>query len=406
MLNSHKLYAAAKFFVVLSGCTLGLFLAIGLGSIVQSHISTSPVSSMKGMTASVSSDVFKSMLASEMPFVEEQDVSSSFTANMFSYLFQIVTGVHPDDPRTILSMEVPGLANERAVLFRGGQAGGRAYPMDMTPPQDMLRPHTSQPDEKADAHGDETKPEPGKNGDGGEQGPSSEQKPQSDGQEPTQEEKPDVSNKVVFIYHSHNRESWLPELEGKTAFSEAFDPEINVTLLGKRLAKRLEEHGIGAISSDVDYPTAIPGYNWNYSYKYSLDTVREAMAVHSDLNYFFDIHRDAQARDLTTVTIDGVDYAQLYFIIGHRNPEWEKNEAFASEIHARLEERYPGISRGVWGKSANTGHAEYNQTISPNSILIEVGGPENTLEESYRTIDLLAEIFAEYYWEKRGAEPR
>lgn len=99
------------------------------------------------------------------------------------------------------------------------------------------------------------------------------------------------------------------------------------------------------------------------------------------------------------MTIDNVDYAQVFFIVGHRNPGWQQNEKFASSIHERMEERYPGISRGVWGKSASTGHAEYNQSVSPNSILIEVGGPENTLEESYRTIDVLAEVIAEYILE-------
>ena len=422
MIRSNKLYAAAKTFVILSGCTLGLFLAIGLSAIVQSNFSTSPVTSMKGITATVSSDVFKNMLALEMPHLEQEETSITFSAqNLMSVLFQSVTGVDPHDPKTLLAMEVPGLGNERAVLFRGGQAGDKSHvsPMDMTPPQSMLRPHVPQdaghgsgggsgaPTSEVE-HGDLQGDFGTSNGEasGGVSGQPRPDRlsPEATGPNGQAGSEAEELPKTVFIYHSHNRESWLPELEGKTAFSDAFHPEINVTLLGKRMAEKLEQFGIGATSSDVDYPTTIPGYNWNFSYKYSLDTVREASAVHGELEYFFDIHRDAQARDLTTATIDGVDYAQLFFIVGHRNPEWEKNEAFASELHERIESRYPGVSRGIWGKSANTGHAEYNQSISPNSILVEVGGPENTLEESYRTIDLLAEIFAEYYWETRGVE--
>mgnify|MGYP001196911739 FL=1 len=89
-------------------------------------------------------------------------------------------------------------------------------------------------------------------------------------------------------------------------------------------------------------------------------------------------------------------YAQVYFIVGTKNPNWKKNAEFANRIHKLLEQRMPGISRGVYAKSHN-GNAEYNQSLSPNSILMEIGGPYNTLEEMYRTADLLAELIADVY---------
>ncbi len=168
-------------------------------------------------------------------------------------------------------------------------------------------------------------------------------------------------SKVVFIYHSHNRESWYPVLTDKSK-----DPNSstkNITLVGKRLAQKLEEEGIGAQHSDTDYPTAIKNYRWELSYKYSMKTVKEAIASSKDLKFFFDLHRDSQRRKYTTVEIDGKSYAQVYFIIGHRNPDWEKNEAFATKIHEELDKKYPGISRGIWGKTAASGNAEYNQSL-------------------------------------------
>ncbi len=41
----------------------------------------------------------------------------------------------------------------------------------------------------------------------------------------------------------------------------------------------------------------------------------------------------------------------------------------------------------------------YNQDLSTHSIIIEVGGVDNTMEEMYRTTDALAEVIAEYYWQ-------
>lgn len=188
--------------------------------------------------------------------------------------------------------------------------------------------------------------------------------------------------------------------------SDKKDPnsdKTNITLVGKRLAKQLESLGVGSTHSSKDYPTSVSGYNWNYSYKYSLQTVRQALAANKQLKFFFDIHRDSQRRKKTTATIKGKDYAQVYFIIGHRNPNWRENEAFANEIHEKLEETYPGLSRGVWGKTAANGNGEYNQSIAPDSVLLEIGGVDNTLEESNRTVDVLAKVIAELYWKNEKA---
>lgn len=204
---------------------------------------------------------------------------------------------------------------------------------------------------------------------------------------------------IVFIYHTHNRESWNSEIqEGE---SNASSKEKNITLVGERLAQQLEKRGMGAMVSTTDYPTTVPNYEWNYSYKYSKKTVKEAIASNENLKFFFDLHRDSQARKYTTAEIDGVSYAQVYFVIGQRNTNWKENEAFAKKINEKIEEKYPGLSRGILGKTATTGNAEYNQSLAEQNVLIEIGGVENTLEESYRTADVLAEIISEIYEESK-----
>ena len=74
----------------------------------------------------------------------------------------------------------------------------------------------------------------------------------------------------------------------------------------------------------------------------------EAMSQNDGINYLIDIHRDSQRYNKTTATVNGVNYAKVYFIIGHANENWRQNEAFASKINAKLEKSYPGVSRGVW----------------------------------------------------------
>jgi stage II sporulation protein P len=207
-----------------------------------------------------------------------------------------------------------------------------------------------------------------------------------------------TSNKnVVLIYHSHNRESWVPELGIKDP-NKAYDEKKNITLVGERLAQSLKDLGVGAVDYSTDYTALEKGFKFTYSYKYSAKTVREAFAANPGIQYVFDIHRDSQSRSKTTATINGKDYAQVLFIIGQKNPNWELNEKFATQIHESMEKKLPGISRGIWGKSAHDGNAEYNQSLSPHNILIEIGGPYNTIAECNRTADLLAHVIAELYW--------
>ena len=124
------------------------------------------------------------------------------------------------------------------------------------------------------------------------------------------------------------------------------------------------------------------------------------MSSNKSLKFLFDIHRDSQKRKLTTATIEGKAYAQVFFIIGKSNPNWKQNTEFADQIHEKLEGSYPGLSRGIYGKSSNGGrnNGEYNQSLSEDSVLIEIGGIDNTLEECYRTADALAGVIADLYF--------
>ncbi|MBB3108957.1 stage II sporulation protein P [Paenibacillus phyllosphaerae] len=401
-----SLLVTGRMFMLLSLGSMVMVLVIGVGAIIQQKSSSSPVSSMKGFAASVSEGTFNDILAMEMPGADDGSTSSSIsTKQMSAFLVQVLTDINPNDPKSLLAREYPGMNAESAVLIRPGEtAGTTVEPEDNAPIHDGSDDPVSDPAVEGNNPGGDGsgRPSPDADEDFSTDGGSA--AGGAGGQTNTPETQPDKtpakpttgSKKVVFIYHSHARESWNPVL-GKTVE----DPQSttkNISLLGKRLAQKLEEQGIGAIASATDYPTAIKDYRWVLSYKYSKKTVTEAMAAHRELQYFFDIHRDSQKKDLTTATINGKTYAQVFFIIGHGNPNWKKNEAFASEIHTALEKAYPGISRGVWGKTSANGNGEYNQSVSPDSVLIEVGGVDNTLEESNRTIDALAKVISDMYW--------
>lgn len=376
-----------RMFVMLSAGTFAFFVLIGFVGYAQSQLNPSPVSSMKGLAASVSNEFFLDMLGLEVPHLVEQKSTSTFSQrNVFGFVFRMLTDINPRDPKTLISREVPGLGHDNSVLLRKTSSTDLAEgPLDYSPTKNSANgtgKEPTSPDANAQAAAASTSPSP------------------SPAAEAAKSQPVTNGKKMVLLYHSHNRESWVPELglDPKKADS-AFDEKKNVTLIGKRMSEKLEQLGIGAISYATDYQATEKTFNYYYSYKYSAKTVKEAFAAHPEIQFVLDIHRDSSARDKTTINIGGKDYAQLFFIVGQKNPHWQKNEKFASQIQERLEKKLPGVSRGIWGKTPHDGNAEYNQTVSDNSILVEIGGVFNTLEETYRTSDVLAEVIADMYWD-------
>ncbi|GAA3403565.1 stage II sporulation protein P [Paenibacillus hodogayensis] len=371
----------SRVFATLAGAVLLFLFVTGLMGLANWSVTSS--STMKGAAASLSASFFMDMLAMEMPQLEGNMKPATFSPkNTATFLVRYLIGIHPADPASLLASELPGMRGEASALLYSGQATKDTDgPADFTPPPDAFRAGQGLADAPVAPPA--------------EQSPA---QPQAGTAQPPAQPLRDVAamEPQIFIYHSHNRESFLPELKAKgiTKPDLAYDEDVNVTLVGKRLKEKVEALGIPAMQSTADYPTSVKDFNYAKSYAYSAVTVKEAMAQHSKLGMIFDIHRDSLARDKTTVRIGNQDYAQVYFVVGKKNPGWERNSEFASSIHNALETKMPGISRGVYGKASN-GNGEYNQSLSPNSILMEIGGPYNTLQEMYRTADLLADIIVE-----------
>ncbi|WP_138756247.1 stage II sporulation protein P [Paenibacillus sinopodophylli] len=203
----------------------------------------------------------------------------------------------------------------------------------------------------------------------------------------------------VYIYHTHNRESWK-NVSSSTKGTSYDDPKVNITLVGKQLAQSLEKKGIASLVEATDFAAKLNEQKLSYTKAYaeSRKAVDKAIQSHASLTYFFDIHRDADVpRNKTTVVINGKSYARIMFVIGDANPTYKENKKFADALSVLLDKKYPGISRGVLTKSAHQGNAEYNQSVSNGSLLLEFGGVNNTLQENLQTAEAFADVFAEYY---------
>lgn len=191
------------------------------------------------------------------------------------------------------------------------------------------------------------------------------------------------SGPQVTIYHTHATESFLPEV-GKSDAAEAFsdNPSRSVVQVGDMLANDLQQrYGIPCLHSTTmhDSDSRVGAY-----YR-SEATVKAVQKKYPDCKVFVDVHRDSQPRSITAVTVRGKPYARLMIVIGTDNPAWARNYEFAKKIIDKLEEGYPGVSRGIFYESA-----VYNQKYSPQAILVECGGVGNTLAECANSAEALA----------------
>ena len=200
--------------------------------------------------------------------------------------------------------------------------------------------------------------------------------------------------KQVLVYNTHYSESYYPELPAeKRNAKNAYDLQVNVTQLSKYLVNKLENKGIGAERRFQLFPLGGMGKT---GYKDSKTLVSSSLKQNSGLQYVIDIHRDSAERETTTIQLpDGKNYARLVFVVGKQSTLYKQNFKLATALHEEINRRYPGLSRKVHEPPSKGCDAEYNQSMSPGAICVELGGAENDFAESYRTLDILAQVLTE-----------
>ena len=203
----------------------------------------------------------------------------------------------------------------------------------------------------------------------------------------------------VLIMHTHTTESY--ELSDRSYFdtdstSRTTENNKNMARIGAILNETLRENGIFAIQDTTqhDYPS------YNGSYDRSRETVKKYLEKYPSIKIVLDIHRDAIERDDGTrikpvTVINGKKAAQLMIISGCDDgemnmPNWKENLRFSAALQNALETKYPTLMRPVMFC-----YRKYNQDLTTGSILIEVGGHSNSIEEAEYSAKLLGETLAE-----------
>lgn len=205
----------------------------------------------------------------------------------------------------------------------------------------------------------------------------------------------------VLIMHTHETESYEPytrDFYDSSFTSRTTDDSMNMAAVGDKIAEQLEGAGIGVIHDVTkhDYPS------YNGSYDRSRVTALDILAENPSIKVVLDIHRDAIERPdgtriAPTVEINGKNAAQVMIISGCDDgtmgmPNYMKNFRFASALQQQLEEDFPGLTRPVLFD-----YRQYNQDLTTGSILIEVGGHANSIDEALYSGELIGRALADLF---------
>lgn len=203
---------------------------------------------------------------------------------------------------------------------------------------------------------------------------------------------------LIYIYNTHQSEEYYP--------SNYIEFSINptVTMNDYILEDIFEKNGLETIVEESSISSILNEHSWKYnnSYQASRLLLESAKEKYHTLKYFIDVHRDSLPASKTTVEIDGKSYAKILFIIGLENKNYQDNLNFTEQIQEKLVEKYPNLSKGIYKKSGSGVNGIYNQDFSPYTILIEIGGYENTTVEVLNSTLAFAECFMEVINEKNN----
>lgn len=203
----------------------------------------------------------------------------------------------------------------------------------------------------------------------------------------------DTSDYKILIYHTHGSESFADSRNGVV--------EDTVIGIGDRLTELLTtEYGISVYHDRTIYDMTDGKLDRSRAYDLARDGVQAILDKYPSIEVVIDLHRDGVNRDTDLVTeIDGKPCAKLMFLVGVSrlnskgelayldNPFKKENLAFSLQLYMTAQANYDGLMRKIYVKGYR-----YNLDLAEKSLLVEVGGQTNTVEEAKNSMDLLAAV--------------
>jgi stage II sporulation protein P len=195
--------------------------------------------------------------------------------------------------------------------------------------------------------------------------------------------------KKVGIYCSHTDESF------NKGDGTADKPEHGgIVDVANSLTDQLKKKGIDAVVDDTPHDPHDAG-----AYRRSRSSAMNLLeSVRPDL--LLDIHRDGVPDpNQYNKTIDNQAASKCRFVVGRSNQNKQANLDTAKKMKQVADSTYPGLVKDIF-----IGHGSYNQDLTPNSMLIEIG--TNTVDKArvMKATTYIADVIAKYLGVTGGSQ--
>ncbi len=199
-------------------------------------------------------------------------------------------------------------------------------------------------------------------------------------------------NLDIYIYSTHETEGYSDK------YIELYNIKPTVKTMNYILKDYLTDYGLNTYIEEGSVTDVLKENNWSYRYSYDASKIliENKIKENPSLKLIIDLHRDSSSKTATTYTKDNTSYAKILFVVGMEHENCETNLALATKLKDLLDEELPGITRGISKKSGEGVNGIYNQDLSPKSVLIELGGQYNEIEELNNSLKILAKVILKY----------
>ncbi|MEF9973740.1 MAG: stage II sporulation protein P [Clostridia bacterium] len=182
--------------------------------------------------------------------------------------------------------------------------------------------------------------------------------------------------KLVSMYSTHSDESYVP-----TDGSASKTKDAGIYDVGDALKAQLEARGIEVVYSDETFLPHDAG-----AYRRSRATAEELLK--GGPAALLDLHRDGiPDPDEYAKKIDGENATKVRLLVGKSNANASANRAFAKEIKASADKKYPGLIKDIY-----VGKGNYNQELYPKSLLLEFGTHTLSKERAIQSTEYMADV--------------
>lgn len=205
---------------------------------------------------------------------------------------------------------------------------------------------------------------------------------------------------VVYLYNTFQTDKY------KSNYFNKYSIGSFVTQASFILSEYLANFGVGSVVEEESVAKIMQDEDILYTNSYGGSRIlleRRKEEIPS-LAYFFDLQLSSEERNVTTVQIDGISYAKILFVVGTDYGSFKENQEFAIRLDELVKSLHPELSRGVSLRGGEGYQGVYNEDFSNTTLLIEVGGDKNTIDEVNRSLKVLGQVIAEYILEDTNEE--